>query len=97
VNLIDLLHDVSQWFGGSRTVEIISAYRSPETNVMLRRRSNGVARNSLHMQGKAMDVRLRGVELTQLQKAALVLGRGGVGYYSKSNFIHLDTGRARHW
>jgi len=70
LNLLDLLHDVSQRFGGSRTVEIISAYRSPETNAVLRRRSNGVARNSLHMQGKAMDIRLRGVELAQLQKAA---------------------------
>ena len=97
LNLLDLLHEVSQRFGGSRTVEIISAYRSPETNAMLHRRSNGVARNSLHMQGKAMDVRLRGVDLAQFQKAALVLGRGGVGYYSRSNFIHLDTGRTRRW
>jgi uncharacterized protein YcbK (DUF882 family) len=97
LKLLDLLHEVSQTFGGSRTVEIISAYRSPETNAMLRRRSNGVARNSLHMQGKAMDVRIRGVELAQLRKAALVLGQGGVGYYSKSNFIHLDTGRTRGW
>jgi uncharacterized protein YcbK (DUF882 family) len=97
LNLLDLLHDVSRRFGGSRTVEIISAYRSPETNAMLHRRSNGVARNSLHMQGKAMDVRIRGVDLSQFQKAALVLGRGGVGYYSRSNFIHLDTGRTRRW
>jgi uncharacterized protein YcbK (DUF882 family) len=97
LNLLDLLHDVSRRFGGSRTVEIISAYRSPETNAMLQRRSNGVARNSLHMQGKAMDVRIRGVDLSQFQKAALVLGRGGVGYYSRSNFIHLDTGRTRRW
>jgi uncharacterized protein YcbK (DUF882 family) len=97
LNLLDLLHEVSRRFGGSRIVEIISAYRSPETNAMLRRRSSGVARNSLHMQGKAMDVRFRGVDLTQLQKAALVLGRGGVGYYARSNFIHLDTGRIRRW
>jgi uncharacterized protein YcbK (DUF882 family) len=97
LNLLDLLHEVSRRVGGSRTVEIISAYRSAETNAMLRRRSNGVARNSLHMQGKAMDVRFRGVDLAQLQKAAMVLGRGGVGYYSRSNFIHLDTGRTRRW
>jgi uncharacterized protein YcbK (DUF882 family) len=97
LNLLDLLHEVCQLFGGHNTFEIISAYRSPETNALLRQRSNGVARNSLHLQGKAIDIRLSGVALAQLQKAALALGQGGVGYYPTSNFVHLDTGRTRRW
>ena len=97
LNLLDLLHEVCRLFGARKTFEIISAYRSPETNALLRQRSNGVARNSLHLQGKAIDIRLSGVALVQLQKAALALGRGGVGYYPTSNFVHLDIGRTRRW
>ena len=76
---------------------IISGYRSPKTNAMLRGNSNGVAKKSFHMQGKAIDVRLPGHDLAKLRKVALSLKAGGVGYYPKSNFLHLDTGRVRHW
>lgn len=76
---------------------IISGYRSPRTNQALRKDGSGVAKRSLHMQGRAIDVRLPGVELQHLRLAALGLRAGGVGYYPDSNFIHLDTGRPRFW
>jgi len=76
---------------------IISGYRSPKSNAQLRRNGDGVAKRSLHMQGRAVDVRLPGVKLKHLKHAAVKLQAGGVGYYPKSNFIHLDTGRARFW
>jgi uncharacterized protein YcbK (DUF882 family) len=76
---------------------IISGYRSPKTNARLRRAGDGVAKRSLHMQGRAVDVRLPGVKLKHLRQAALKLHAGGVGYYPKSKFIHLDTGRTRFW
>ena len=76
---------------------MISAYRSPKTNEMLRGRSTGVAKNSQHLVGKAIDVRLDGIELPKLRDAALAQKRGGVGYYAKSNFVHIDTGRVRRW
>jgi len=77
--------------------QIISGYRSPKTNAMLHARSKGVATHSLHMDGKAMDVRLNGVALEHLHKAALSLKKGGVGYYPVSNFVHVDVGRVRQW
>ena len=79
--------------------EIISGYRSPASNAKLRSRSaqSGVAEKSLHMQGKAMDVRLKGVSTATLRDLALAAGRGGVGYYERSNFVHIDTGRVRKW
>jgi len=77
--------------------EIISAYRSPKTNNMLRSKSGKVAKKSLHMQGKAIDVRLRGFDTKNLQYLAKSLKTGGVGYYKNSDFIHIDTGRVRHW
>jgi len=95
--LLDKLHQLQQLTGGKGPYEIISAYRSPQTNEMLRANSNGVAQRSLHMEGRAMDVRLRGVETRKLHKAALGLRAGGVGYYEDSDFIHLDTGRVRAW
>ena len=76
---------------------IISGYRSPETNAWLRHHETGVAKHSLHMQGRAIDLRLPGVELKHLRQAALSMHAGGVGFYAKSNFIHLDTGRRRYW
>lgn len=76
---------------------IVSGYRSPQTNAWLRRHETGVAKHSLHMEGRAIDLRLPGVELTHLQRAALAMHAGGVGYYAKSNFVHLDTGRPRFW
>lgn len=83
--------------GGQHKFEIISGYRSPATNEMLRSKSNGVAKKSFHMTGQAVDLRVKGVELAKVHQAALDLAMGGVGYYPRSGFIHLDTGRVRSW
>ena len=95
--LLDLLHSLHQMTGSSSAFHIISAYRSPKTNEKLREQGAGVAKRSLHMQGKAIDIRLPDVELKHLRDAAISLQAGGVGYYAKSNFIHIDTGRPRSW
>ena len=97
--LLDVIYDVRESLGSKGTYQIISAYRSPETNEMLRNRgtSSGVARKSQHVLGKAIDVRLEGVRTTDLRDAAIRLQRGGVGYYEKSDFVHMDTGRVRRW
>ena len=95
--LLDQLFAMQDKVGSSGKFEIISGYRSPKTNAMLQRNSSGVAKKSLHMQGRAADIRLPGVELKHLHLAALDLKAGGVGYYPKSNFIHVDTGRPRFW
>jgi uncharacterized protein YcbK (DUF882 family) len=79
------------------TFEIVSGYRSPATNAMLHERSGGVARHSLHLEGRAIDLRLRSVRTDHLRDAALALSRGGVGYYEASDFVHVDTGRVRRW
>jgi uncharacterized protein YcbK (DUF882 family) len=76
---------------------VISGYRSPETNALLRKRNRGVAKNSLHVVGKAIDIRLPGVPLSVLRRVAVKLRGGGVGYYPRSNFIHVDIGRVRYW
>ncbi len=95
--LMDILYDVRAELGSDETYEVISAFRSPKTNEMLRSRSGGVARNSQHLLGNAIDVRLRGVDTAELRDTALALQRGGVGYYQKSDFVHMDTGRVRRW
>lgn len=95
--LIDVLHALHQTTESRSPFHIISAYRSPATNEKLRKQSNGVAKRSLHMQGKAIDIRLPDVELKDLRDAAISLEFGGVGYYAKSNFIHIDTGKPRNW
>lgn len=96
--LIDMLYAIQGRVESQRRpFHIISGYRSPQTNAKLRRNSSGVAKKSYHMQGKAIDIRVPGVSTAQLRRAALSLKSGGVGYYSKSNFIHLDTGRTRAW
>jgi len=95
--LLDLLHGLSGLTETSRPFQVISGYRSPATNAMLRQKSEGVAGRSLHMQGMAIDIRLADVPLAKLRKAALAVGRGGVGYYPASNFVHVDTGRVRFW
>lgn len=95
--LLDLIYDVRASLGSSGIFEVISAYRSPETNEMLRSKTNGVARNSQHMLGKAIDIRLRDIETIELRNAAISLQRGGVGYYKGSDFVHIDTGRVRRW
>ncbi len=96
-SLIDLLHTLHKMTESKAPFHIISGYRSPQTNEKLRNNSNGVAKRSLHMQGKAIDIRLPDIELTQLRDAAISLEVGGVGYYAKSNFIHLDIGKPRNW
>jgi uncharacterized protein YcbK (DUF882 family) len=95
--LFDLMYDIRESLGSSGTFEVISAYRSPKTNEMLRKRSGSVAKNSQHLLGKAIDVRLDDVDLPKLRNVALAMQRGGVGYYEKSNFVHVDTGRVRRW
>ncbi|HKP28935.1 MAG TPA: DUF882 domain-containing protein [Gemmatimonadales bacterium] len=95
--VLDILTKVHQLTGARRPFDVISGYRSPETNAMLRQHSREVASGSLHMVGKAIDVRLPGVALTKVRDAGLALGRGGVGYYRRSDFVHLDTGRVRRW
>lgn len=77
--------------------EIVCGYRSPHTNAMLREHSSGVASRSLHLDGRALDLRLPGVPTRQLREMALALRRGGVGYYAASDFVHVDTGRPRSW
>jgi len=98
-HLFDILWEVYRDVGGKQPIQIISAYRSPATNAMLRRRSSGVARHSQHMLGHAMDFYIPGVPLEQIRYAGLRLQRGGVGFYptSGSPFVHLDTGSIRHW
>ena len=95
--LVEGLYDLQRTLGSTGTFEVISAYRSPQTNEMLRGRSNGVARRSQPLLGKAIDVRLDDVELVTLRDAAIAMKRGGVGYYPRSNFVHLDAGRVRRW
>lgn len=95
--LLDLLHGVRQLTGSRQPFQIISGYRSPTTNETLHKRSSGVASGSLHVKGKAIDIRVADVALPRLRDAALSLRGGGVGYYAGSNFIHVDTGRVRTW
>jgi uncharacterized protein YcbK (DUF882 family) len=95
--LLEQLHAVAQLTGSSAPFEVISGYRSPATNEALHRKSRGVATKSLHLEGRAIDVRLPDVPLEDLRDAALSLQAGGVGYYAESRFVHLDTGRVRRW
>ena len=95
--LFDLLNDLRLATGAREPFQVISGYRSPKTNATLRSAGRGVAKRSLHMDGKAIDVRLADVKTSVLRDAALELKRGGVGYYRQSDFVHVDTGRVRRW
>lgn len=95
--LLDQLYTLQQKHAKDTAFDVISGYRSPKTNAMLNGRSNGVAKKSLHMQGRAIDIALPGVSLGDLHASAVSLKAGGVGRYTKSGFIHLDTGRVRYW
>jgi uncharacterized protein YcbK (DUF882 family) len=95
--LLDLLFELSQQMEASCCFHIISGYRSPTTNARLRNRSKGVAGGSLHMQGRAIDIRVPGCTTRRLQQVCQDLKAGGVGYYPGSDFVHVDTGRVRYW
>jgi uncharacterized protein YcbK (DUF882 family) len=95
--LFDILHELRLETGTAVPFQVISGFRSPRSNTMLRDQGRGVAASSLHMQGRAIDVRLADVETSRLRDVALALKRGGVGYYRESNFVHVDTGRVRRW
>ena len=96
-SLLDLLFALQQRLESAGPFHIISGYRSPETNALLRMISKGIAKNSLHTEGKAVDIRLPGYELKTVRRAALDLQIGGVGYYPLSDFVHVDVGRVRYW
>ena len=95
--LLDFLHAIRVKAGQESCLHIISGYRSPTTNARLRRKGRGVARKSLHMRGHAADIRIPGVPISRVRKIAIDLGVGGVGYYPKPNFVHVDIGPVRTW
>ena len=95
--LLDFLYQLQAKVERPGEFQVISGYRSPETNEMLNKKSSKVAKRSYHMLGKAIDVRMPGFDTRQLRKAAISLKGGGVGYYASSDFIHLDVGPVRKW
>lgn len=95
--LLDLLFGLRQELASEQPFHIISGYRSPDTNALLRAHSSGVAINSLHREGRAVDIRMPGRALNALRKVAVGMKAGGVGYYPKSDFVHIDVGRVRYW
>ncbi len=97
IKLFDLLYAINLIRDTNRPFQVLSGYRSPKTNKMLRKKSEGVAKNSFHLKAQAIDINLPGTELRDLKKLAHFLRRGGVGYYPKSGFMHIDTGPIRYW
>ena len=97
VGLLDQLFALQRALGTERPYTVICGYRSPETNALLRSKRRGVAQNSYHLYGEAVDIRIEGVALRTLRNAAIRLNWGGVGYYGRSNFVHLDVGPPRSW
>ncbi len=97
IQLLDQLYSIQEKLGSTKEILLVSGYRSPETNAQLREAGTGVAKRSLHMSGKAMDFRIPGLNLRQVHKATLASTIGGVGYYGRSGYIHMDTGRKRRW
>lgn len=95
--LLDQLYDLKKNLGVNKPFHIISGYRSPYTNAHLRQQSHRVAKHSLHMEGRAIDIRIEGLETKTIRNAALAMRRGGVGYYPRADFVHLDTGEFRVW
>jgi uncharacterized protein YcbK (DUF882 family) len=99
-DLLDLLFGLNGVLGTDQPFHVISGYRTPETNAMLQERGgaqSGVATHSLHIDGKAIDIRVPGIKLEHLRDSAKSLKKGGVGFYPASNFVHVDTGRVRYW
>lgn len=97
VRLLDLLYAFKQRTNYRSSYEVVCGYRSKKTNRMLRKRSRLVAKDSLHMKGEAVDVRFYGMELAEAHQIALAMQAGGVGYYPRQGFMHLDVGRVRSW
>jgi uncharacterized protein YcbK (DUF882 family) len=95
--LLDLLHGIGLQLDTSKPINLVSGYRTAATNAWLAQRSEGVARHSMHIQGRAADINIPGRQLSILDRVALALRVGGVGYYPHSDFVHVDTGRVRHW
>ena len=96
--LYDILYDLTVSIGHpGGDIDIVCGYRTSTTNESLRAHTTGVAKNSLHIQAEAIDLRMPGIDTLKLRQAALALRRGGVGYYPHSDFIHVDTGRVRQW
>ena len=95
--LIDQLAEIQQQVPSSEYVHVLSGYRTPATNAALRKRSSNVAKFSLHMEGRAADIHVPGLTTRELQSIAQGLKAGGVGYYGRSGFVHIDTGKIRHW
>ncbi len=97
IKLLDILYSIQLIKDTTKPFKVISGYRSKKTNDMLRKKSEGVAKNSYHVKAQAIDINLPGTELKDLNKLARFLRRGGVGYYPKSGFMHIDTGPIRYW
>ena len=97
IPLIEYMHKLHSVVHAKKDILIISGFRSPKTNNYLRKKGGGVAKRSFHMVGRAADIRIPGVELSLLKYAAILLYKGGVGYYPKSGFLHIDTGKPRYW
>lgn len=95
--LVDLLFALRLQLEVGGAMEVMSGYRSPQTNAMLRRETRGVAKNSMHLYGKAVDIRIRGLGPREIARCAWNMQRGGVGLYRGANFVHLDTGDVRSW
>lgn len=95
--LIDTLSRIQRDCQCSQAIDVLSGYRSPKTNSMLRRASSGVAQNSYHMKGQAADIRVPGSSTSKVRNTARALRVGGVGFYPRSNFVHVDTGDVRTW
>jgi uncharacterized protein YcbK (DUF882 family) len=95
--LLDLVCALGEKLNARRPFHVISGYRSARTNALLRAKGTGVASKSLHLQGKALDIRLPGCNLSVLRRAAMELKEGGVGYYPGPDFVHIDVGRIRYW
>jgi uncharacterized protein YcbK (DUF882 family) len=95
--LLDLLHELQRRTGSSAPLQVISGYRSPHTNARLRAQGRGVGRRSQHLLGKAVDIRLADVPSDVIRNVSLRMKRGGVGYYARNDFVHLDVGRVRRW
>jgi uncharacterized protein YcbK (DUF882 family) len=96
-HLLDIAHVLQSHTGNRGTINLVCGYRSPETNAMMHEASAGVAAHSMHIEGRAMDIRMPGTRLASLKKVAVALKMGGVGYYPHDDFVHIDSGPVRKW